>query len=949
VGLTAGWATFGEALPPGQAFDGLQIGGLETQTDIKNRWPDGSIKFGIVTANVPAAGSYDLTSAPLQSGAFTPVVPSASVTLSIGGTRYTASLPASPGGDRWMNGPLALEWRRVIAPAAAGTAHRFFRVLFDTRAYADGATRLSVTVENVLNQTGATTTTYDATITINGKTVFSRTSVSHYYLTRWRKTFGVGFKRSTVTPDVRPFNLSKAIPAFNSVVKLDPRVDTIGSNFDILQSGAVEPIMGSHGGRAELAPLPDWTARYLVKKHVAQGQFVMANADLSGSWPIHLREPANGQPAGLGSEHLVSVDQEPNAVLASNGGGIKGSPMPMSEYGSGIPGRGQSPLAPSNAHVPSLAYVPYLLTGDRYYAEEMAFWANHGMLATSGHGTAGLLVGNEVRGFGWVMRNLAEAAAYYPDASPVKAYLAQKVVNNLNWLNTYANSLKVASNPLRIVYAWTPYDRPEGAQYFALWENNYLAYGIDRAIKLGFATGNAYRDAANNLQLRFFTSDPDFPRFEAAPYAMPYGTLNSDNSVTFFTTMAQFKRGAVAAHRDFAGYSGPEARLSLIEARERGRAGAQGALDYLWTYIGNGTAYCSTNGTTNEPYLACRAGFALDSYPSSGTPPSSLPAATLSAAPVSIAAGQSATLRWSTSDATTVMIDHGIGTIAAAGTRTVFPASPTTYTLTASNAAGSVKASATVTVTTAAIPRFSPAAGTYNESVNVTISDATSSAAIYYTCDGSTPTTASRVYTGAIPVTQTTTIKAVAAASNLATSGVASATYTVQPATGTQPISIWSPSAMPSAIATSDTSSVELGLKFTSDVSGLITGVRFYKGPRATGTHTGTLWTSAGTRLATATFTGETAAGWQQVTFATPVTIQPNTVYIVSYHTNVGDYAYTSNAFATVGVNSGPLHALSSPVTGGNGVFRYATSTAFPTSSYQSTNYWVDIVFVPGR
>jgi hypothetical protein len=615
VGLTAGWATFGEALPPGQAFEGLQIGAFETQTDIKNRWPDGSIKFAIVTANIPAAGTYDLIPSPLQSGAFTPVVPSASVTLSIRGTRYTASLPASPGSDRWMNGPLAMEWRRVVAPAAGGTAHPFLRVLFDTRAFADGATRLSVTVENVLNQTGATTTTYDATITINGKTRFSRTSVAHYYLTRWRKRFGVGFTPSTVMPDVRPFNRSKAIPAFNPVVKLDPRVDTIGSNFDILQSGAVDPIMGSHGGRGELAPLPDWTARYLVKKNATQGQFVMANGDLAGSWPIHLREPANGQPAGLGSEHLVSVDQEPNAVLASNGSGIKGSPMPMSEYGSGIPGPGQSPLAPSNAHVPSLAYVPYLLTGDRYYAEEMAFWANYGMLATSGHGTAGLLVGNEVRGFGWVMRNMAEAAAYYPDASPVKAYLTQKVINNLNWLNRYANSLKVASNPLRIVYAWTRYDRPEGPHYFAHWENNYLAYGIDRAIKLGFATGNAYRDAANNLQLRFFTSAPDFPRFQGAPYAIPYGTLNADNSVTFFTTMAQFKPGAIAAHRDFAGYYGPEARLSLMEARERGRAGAQGALDYLWTYIGTGTAYCPTNGTTNVPYLACRAGFALDPYP----------------------------------------------------------------------------------------------------------------------------------------------------------------------------------------------------------------------------------------------------------------------------------------------------------------------------------------------
>src|SRR5262245_13947595 len=48
VGLTAGWATFGEAPPPGAATTGLQIGSLTTQTDIKNRWPDGSIKFAIV-------------------------------------------------------------------------------------------------------------------------------------------------------------------------------------------------------------------------------------------------------------------------------------------------------------------------------------------------------------------------------------------------------------------------------------------------------------------------------------------------------------------------------------------------------------------------------------------------------------------------------------------------------------------------------------------------------------------------------------------------------------------------------------------------------------------------------------------------------------------------------------------------------------------------------------
>src|SRR5262252_2858667 len=63
VGLTPGWATFGEAVPQGQATSGLRIGSLPTQTDVKNRWPDGSIKFAIVSANVSTAGNYNVTAA----------------------------------------------------------------------------------------------------------------------------------------------------------------------------------------------------------------------------------------------------------------------------------------------------------------------------------------------------------------------------------------------------------------------------------------------------------------------------------------------------------------------------------------------------------------------------------------------------------------------------------------------------------------------------------------------------------------------------------------------------------------------------------------------------------------------------------------------------------------------------------------------------------------------
>ena len=70
---------------------------------------------------------------------------------------------------------------------------------------------------------------------------------------------------------------------------------------------------------------------------------------------------------------------------------------------------------------------------------------------------------------------------------------------------------------------------------------------------------------------------------------------------------------------------------------------------------------------------------------------------------------------------------------------------------------------------------------------------------------------------------------------------------------------------------------MELGVRFRSDVAGVITGIRFYKGAQNTGPHTGNLYTATGTVLASATFTNETASGWQQVTFASPVSIAANT------------------------------------------------------------------------
>ena len=160
------------------------------------------------------------------------------------------------------------------------------------------------------------------------------------------------------------------------------------------------------------------------------------------------------------------------------------------------------------------------------------------------------------------------------------------------------------------------------------------------------------------------------------------------------------------------------------------------------------------------------------------------------------------------------------------------------------------------------------------------------------------------------------------------------------------PCTIWADSATPALASSADTNAVELGVKFRADVSGTITGIRFYKGPANTGTHTGSLWTRTGTLLARATFTNETATGWQTVTFSAPVAVTAGTTYVASYHTTSGGYSEDVNYFKTAGVDRGPLHALKQGIDGNNGVYAYSGSPTFPTSgSSKARNYWVDVVF----
>jgi hypothetical protein len=183
------------------------------------------------------------------------------------------------------------------------------------------------------------------------------------------------------------------------------------------------------------------------------------------------------------------------------------------------------------------------------------------------------------------------------------------------------------------------------------------------------------------------------------------------------------------------------------------------------------------------------------------------------------------------------------------------------------------------------------------------------------------------------------TLPVVVTASN--TSGLTTTANAVINVNDVAPVSLFT-TQTPAQPSLADTPSpdYELGMKFSASVNGTITGIRHWKATSETGTHTGRIWSSAGAQLASVAFTGESVSGWQTMSLATPLNITAGTQYVVSVNVNAR-YAATTSGFGSAISNGG----LTAPI--GAGVFN-GTPGSFPTSSYSNSNYFRDVVFVPG-
>ena len=573
--------TFGQVFGRGDVTRGLAVraGGrpLESQFDVKRRWGDGSVRFGVVTTLVEKIGPGEELGLTLADGgaAASPAAVTladlfktgfdAGVTLTFpdGTVRSVSTRTLLERSDKqpvvWLRGALVTEWLLSGAPLdTSGKPDEDLNVQFHVRSYAGGRrVRVAVVVENCWD-TWAENIRYDVAVSVGGKEVFASRAVDHRRLSRWRKTFwwGDGEPALHVMHDLAYLSSTGALPNYDRTLPaVEPRTGRDpfameGPDWEILGRGPLTAYMPTTGGRPEIAPYPMWTVRYLLSMDPRSKAFVLAAGDLAGSWPIHVRAKKTGR--------IMTIDSRPEFWLDERGKDRPQWKPPRQE-----PDSKQVRLSPDIAHQPSLAYVPYLVTGDFYYLEEAHFWGNFCLLATWPHprlNAEGILSG-QIRGNAWGLRNVADAGWIASDGDPEAAYFEGKIRNNI------AHRIRKMVGPPEYnkIGAWglrTTQDariqNPANPRWMitAPWEEDYLLWSLHHLVELGYSDAAGPRDFLLRLRVGALVNAPDFDPRLATPYRMAVGEQGPD--------------GKVAVYEDWKRLGQENARLSKPEVPNYG-------------------------------------------------------------------------------------------------------------------------------------------------------------------------------------------------------------------------------------------------------------------------------------------------------------------------------------------------------------------------------------------
>ncbi len=519
---------------------------VPVQISVKATHTDGSVKHAVLVAQQPSLDADSSLPLMLTTKSASNIgstvdlgkFPSASVTISMTITQPASqtfnvdvssalkTALSSNSVSYFFQGPMATQGR-IILPVVSS-----FRLALDITLFSDGSYSVDIQYLNdiAMAPVGGTIV-YSTTIASNVKTVYSAADLTHYQYQTWHYVYYSNQEPLVnVQFDVLSLIQTNAIPPYNYTRGINEGLvtftmnsidsDTWGQPFD---NYGVTKAMPMTGGRADLGPLPLYTTAWIISQNNYIRQYMLGWGEAAGSTPLNY--------FAKNESRWLNVFDYPRLWLDTRCISYSICPTQFTE---------ENTWQLDTAHLPNLAFVPYMITGRRYYLDRMeavAAWVASttwdALRRQGGEAEMGLLYGEQLRGAAWGLREVVYAKYISPDDTPMRSYYDKMVFNHLSWLNNQTDSWTAKTGEVYGIMLAFAYG---GDFIVPPWQTDFFASTISTAQRQGDPLAKQFLKWSKNWDVGRFLHDPPFNKQNGVAYNIWYG-----NATEFVTTWAQFQ------------------------------------------------------------------------------------------------------------------------------------------------------------------------------------------------------------------------------------------------------------------------------------------------------------------------------------------------------------------------------------------------------------------------
>jgi hypothetical protein len=501
VPFTLGHAFIKGNLLPNEGIAGKLANGtvIPLQINVKALHTDGSVRHAIIsgvmpTLNANAIETIQLTKATLTKSTAATVTAldllneyiTASINIKISGVDYQINLEEVLKGSSpqpWLQGPIVNEFvmGAPFKKVSDGSLHPHMTARFAVRSFSGlGRAKIDVTLENAkIYEPNPSDFTYDIQINVGGQQVYTKAALVHHRNTRWHKNFWTSAEPKVHIKHNTAYLINtKAVPNYDQRIQISEaglasiktRLDA--SNTAPMGTGLANSYMPSTGGRPDIGIIPAWGALTILSMDKRAKEATLVMGDVAGSWGTHYRDTVTDMPASIVDYPYMSGNVNPAFNKAAN----------RNEYLLKCTGPCTNPNTADTSHQPAFSYLPYLLTGEYYYMEELMFYGmwnvGSGNYAYREH-DKGLVKSDQVRGMGWTIRTLTDNAYILPEGNRLKPHFHHFLKSNFEWFNTnYTNGpsnnvFGAIAHGYAIVYS--------DGKGVGPWQDDFLTQAVGRA------------------------------------------------------------------------------------------------------------------------------------------------------------------------------------------------------------------------------------------------------------------------------------------------------------------------------------------------------------------------------------------------------------------------------------------------------------------------------------